>query len=250
MSDPIYRLVNVSKRYGEKVVLDGLDLELPRGKSLVVMGRSGSGKSVTLRLMDGLEKPDSGQILFDGEDIAPLPERELYPMRHRVAMLFQSGALFDSMNVYDNLAFQLRRHTDTGDEEIRQKVDRVLEMVELEGVEETMPSALSGGMRKRVALARSLIMSPEVVLFDEPTAGLDPLTAATIAKLIRNIQKRLEMSAMVVTHEIPLSRRVGDLVAFLEEGKVAFYGTWREADATPEGPFGTFLAANEVSDAA
>ncbi|MDX1643057.1 MAG: ATP-binding cassette domain-containing protein [Thermoanaerobaculia bacterium] len=250
MSDPIYRLVEVRKSYGDKVVLDGLDLELPRGKSLVIMGRSGSGKSVTLRLMDGLDKPDSGQIFFDGEDIAPLRERELYSMRHRVAMLFQSGALFDSMNVYDNLAFQLRRHTDAGPEEIRQRVDRALEMVELEDVDEKMPSALSGGMRKRVALARSLIINPEVVLFDEPTTGLDPLTSATIAKLIRNIQRRLEMSSVVVTHEIPLARRVGDLVAFLEDGEAAFVGTWEEADARPEGPFGRFLAANEVSDAA
>lgn len=250
MSEPIYRLVGVSKSYGDKRVLEDLSFDLPRGKSLVIMGRSGSGKSVSLRLMDGLEKPDGGQILFDGLDIAPLPERDLYPMRHRVAMLFQSGALFDSMDVYDNLAFQLRRHTDASDEEIGQKVARALEMVELEAVEDKMPSALSGGMRKRVALARSLIMSPEVVLFDEPTTGLDPLTAATIAQLIRNIQRRLEMTSVVVTHEIPLARRVGDLVAFIEEGRIAFIGPWSEADRHPDDAFSRFLAANEVSDAA
>jgi phospholipid/cholesterol/gamma-HCH transport system ATP-binding protein len=214
------------------------------------MGRSGSGKSVTLRLMDGLERPDEGSIVFDGTDIVSLPERDLYPMRHRVAMLFQGGALFDSMTVFDNLAFQLERHSSLGGEEIVEKVTRTLELVELEGAEEKMPSALSGGMRKRAALARSLIMDPEVVLFDEPTTGLDPVTSATIAQLIRSIQSRLQMTSVVVTHDVHLARRVGDLVAFLENGRFAFFGTWQEAADSGTRSLHEFLRANEESDAA
>jgi phospholipid/cholesterol/gamma-HCH transport system ATP-binding protein len=214
------------------------------------MGRSGSGKSVTLRLMDGLEQPDEGAILFDGTDIVPLREHELYPMRHRVAMLFQGGALFDSMTVFDNLAFPLRRHSDLGASEIAEKVTRTLALVELDGVEDKMPSALSGGMRKRAALARSLIMDPEVVLFDEPTTGLDPVTSATIAKLIRSIQSRLQMTSVVVTHDVPLARRVGDLVAFLENGRFEFLGTWQEAESGEASSLIEFLRANEESHAA
>lgn len=250
MPTPLYQLDRVTKTYGPRTVLDALSFELPPGCNLVVMGRSGSGKSVMLRLMDGLERPDSGAIVFDGTDIANLPERRLDPMRHRVAMLFQSGALFDSMTVLENLAFPLRRHTDDDDETIRDKVGTALELVGLEGVEEKMPSALSGGMRKRAALARSLILDPEVVLFDEPTTGLDPLTSATIAKLIRSIQERLKMTSVVVTHDIPLARRVGDLVAFLEAGRFRFFGNWKEADNSPDPIFRNFLAASETSHAA
>jgi phospholipid/cholesterol/gamma-HCH transport system ATP-binding protein len=247
---PIYRLCEVSKSYGDKKVLERLSFDVPAGRSLVVMGRSGSGKSVTLRLMDGLEKPDGGSILFDGADIVPLAERELHPMRLRVAMLFQGGALFDSMTVYENLAFPLERHSDLDRDAIGERVTRTLELVELEGVEDRMPAALSGGMRKRAALARSLIMEPEVVLFDEPTTGLDPLTSATIAHLIRNIQSRLRMTSVVVTHDLPLARRVGDLVAFLEGGTLEFFGPWKEADGCSSRSFREFLAANEESHAA
>ena len=247
---PLYRLRGVSKTYGRKTVLDDLSFDLPAGCSLVIMGRSGSGKSVTLRLMDGLERPDEGSILFDGTDIVPLPERALYPMRHRVAMLFQGGALFDSMTIFGNLAFPLQRHSSLDDDEIAEKVSRTLALVELEGIEGKMPSQLSGGMRKRAALARSLIMDPEVVLFDEPTTGLDPVTSMTIAQLMRSIQARLKMTSVVVTHDVPLARRVGDLVAFLENGRFVFFGTWEEAAGDGAGGLDEFLAAHEVSDAA
>lgn len=250
MSQPLYRLKRVSKRYGEKVVLNDLSFDLPAGSNLVIMGRSGSGKSVTLRLMNGLERPDSGSIQFDGEEITGLSERHLYPMRHRVAMLFQSGALFDSMTVFENLAFPLRRHTAAEAGEIEARVAAALELVELDGIQEKMPSALSGGMRKRAALARSLILEPEVVLFDEPTTGLDPVTSATIGQLIRSIQRRLEVSSVVVTHDVPLARRVGDLVAFLEDGRFRFLGTWEQANACPDPVFCAFLAANQESHAA
>ena len=250
MPQPIYRLIEVSKRYGDSLVLDRLSFDVPAGSSLVIMGRSGTGKSVTLRLMDGLEKPDRGQILFDGSDITPLRERELQEMRHRVAMLFQGGALFDSMTVSQNLAFPLERHTSFSRAEIEDKVEAALGLVELDDVGDRMPSALSGGMRKRAALARSLIMDPEVVLFDEPTTGLDPLTSSTIAHLIRSIQARLAMTSVVVTHDIPLARRVGDLIAFLEDGRFSFLGTWEEADACDDCAFSDFLAANQETHAA
>jgi phospholipid/cholesterol/gamma-HCH transport system ATP-binding protein len=250
VSQPIYRLSDVSKSYGPKLVLDGLSFDVPAGSSLVIMGRSGSGKSVTLRLMDGLERPDSGRIYFDDTEITHLPERDLRAMRLRVAMLFQSGALFDSMTIAENLSFPLLRHTEMDEESIDEKVARTLGLVELEGVEEKMPSALSGGMRKRAALARTLIMDPEVVLFDEPTTGLDPLTSATIGRLIRSIQKQIQMTSVVVTHDIALARRVGDLVAFIEGGDFVFMGTWEEADHCDVRIFCEFLAANRESHAA
>jgi phospholipid/cholesterol/gamma-HCH transport system ATP-binding protein len=247
---PLYRLERVTKRYGNKTVLDELSFELDAGCNLVVMGRSGSGKSVLLRLMDGLERPDSGKIIFDDQDISGLSERALDPMRHRVAMLFQSGALFDSMSVFDNLAFPLKRHTSLDYETIGAKVATALGMVELEGAEAKMPADLSGGMRKRAALARSLILDPEVMLFDEPTTGLDPVTSATIALLIRSIQQRLKMTSIVVTHDISLARRVGDLVAYLENGRFRFFGSWHEADTSADQVFRAFLSANEESHAA
>ena len=248
MSPSIYRLIDVSKSYGPKRVLHRVSFDLPVGRSLVIMGRSGSGKSVILRLMDGLEKPDEGSILFDGTDITPLRERDLDPMRHRVSMLFQGGALFDSMTVFENLAFPLRRHSSLSPGEVLEKVRRTLQMVELEGIEERMPSALSGGMRKRAALARSLIMDPEVVLFDEPTTGLDPVTSATIAALMRDIQRRLRMTSVVVTHDIKSTFTVADRIAFLHEGKVLFYGTPDEARSSREPRLQHFLAGGEKAD--
>ena len=250
MSPPLYQLQNLTKRYGPKVVLDQLSFDLPAGRNLVVMGRSGTGKSVLLRLLDGLERPDSGTLRFDGTEISTLPERELNHMRLRVAMLFQSGALFDSMTVSGNLAFPLERHTSLDAATIRDKVATTLAMVGLEGVENKMPAALSGGMRKRAALARAIILDPEVVLFDEPTTGLDPLTSATIARLIRSIQERLRMTSVVVTHDIPLARRVGDLMAYLEDGRFRFFGTWSQADESEDPILCDFLTANLETHAA
>jgi phospholipid/cholesterol/gamma-HCH transport system ATP-binding protein len=215
------------------------------------MGRSGTGKSVMLRLLNGLESPDSGRILFDGHDIAGLSEKELYPVRERVAMLFQSGALFDSMTVYENIAFPLREHTDLEEEAIAAKVAEKLDTVRLSGIEDKMPSDLSGGMRKRVALARSLALDPEAVLFDEPTTGLDPMTAATIADLILSARAKHGVTSVVVTHDLALARRIGDRVAFLENGAFRFTGSWEQADASADGVLRAFLAgSSEESDAA
>lgn len=249
--EPVFEVEGLTKSYGRLKVLDELSFVVERGECLVIMGRSGCGKSVTLRQLNGLEPPDSGRILFDGEDIAGLTEFELYPLRRRVAMLFQSGALFDSMTVEENIAFPLREHTDMTSEEVRAKVDEKLRMVRLPGIEAKMPADLSGGMRKRVALARSLALDPEVVLFDEPTSGLDPVTSATIAQLISDARGRLGVTSVVVTHDVPLARTIGDRVAFLDEGKFRFIGTWEEADACGDPLFEAFLSGrSETEDAA
>ena len=247
--EPVFVARDLRKRYGDKVILDGLDLEIGHGESLVILGRSGSGKSVTLRLLNGLEKPDSGQVFFDGVEISALEERDLFPIRRRMAMLFQSGALFDSMTVLENVGFPLRQHTSINDVEIAQRVAVKLALVGLEGIESKLPSALSGGMRKRVALARSLALDPEVVLFDEPTTGLDPITSATIAKLVRSNQRQLGGTFVVVTHDIALARRVGDRVAFLDGGRFRFLGTWEEADASDDRLLGCFLAGLDEEQA-
>jgi phospholipid/cholesterol/gamma-HCH transport system ATP-binding protein len=232
--------------------LAGIDVDIARGESLVILGRSGSGKSVMLRQLNGLEKPDAGQVLIDGVDITTLEEKALYPLRRRIAMLFQSGALFDSMDVYGNIAFPLREHTRMGEPEIAAAVARKLALVQLApSVARKMPSELSGGMRKRVALARSLALDPEVMLYDEPTTGLDPVTSAAIAALISRTQHQLGVTSIVVTHDLALARAVGDRIAFIDQGTFRFLGTWDEADASGDAELNRFLnGVAEVEDAA
>lgn len=248
MVEPIYEIRGLCKSYGSRPVLADLDFDVLRGESLVVLGRSGSGKSVMLRQLNGLERPDRGSIEFDGEEISHLRERDLYPLRRRVAMLFQGGALFDSMTVAENVAFPLREHTDLDDGEIADAVHEKLAKVGLRDIDSKLPSDLSGGMKKRVALARSMALDPEVVLFDEPTTGLDPMTSATIGNLIRATQRDLQATAVVVTHDIALARLVGDRIAFLDEGKFSFVGSWEEADRVSDPLLAGFLAGREESE--
>jgi phospholipid/cholesterol/gamma-HCH transport system ATP-binding protein len=248
MTEAIYTVRGLSKSYGERRVLRDLSFDIYRGECFVIMGRSGCGKSVTLRQLNGLEHPDSGSILFDGTDISELEERELYPLRRRVAMLFQGGALFDSMNAFDNVAFPLREHTELSAEEIAAQVREKLSMVRLGGVEDRMPAALSGGMKKRLALARSLALDPEVVLFDEPTTGLDPMTAATISHMILDIQDKLGVTPVVVTHDLQLAKKVGNRVAFLHRGDFRFLGGWGEAEASQDPRLIDFLEGREEEE--
>jgi phospholipid/cholesterol/gamma-HCH transport system ATP-binding protein len=246
--ETLYEIRGLTKRYGKKLVIDRLDFEIYRGECLVIMGRSGMGKSVTLRQLNGLEKPEGGSVVFDGIDLTRLEERELFPIRRRIAMLFQGGALFDSMNIFDNVAFPLREHTKLSEKEIGETVRHKLSLVQLKDVERKMPPDLSGGMKKRAALARSLALDPEVMLFDEPTTGLDPITSATIGKLINSIQKDLGVTSVVITHDVPLARRVGDRIALLADGKFRFVGDWAEAERSADPQLSDFLAGREEQE--
>jgi phospholipid/cholesterol/gamma-HCH transport system ATP-binding protein len=241
-NEPVFRVRGLRKSYGEKRVLDGVDFDVWPGECLVILGRSGTGKSVTLRQLNGLETPDAGSVVFHGTDLTGLSERELFPVRRHMAMLFQGGALFDSMTVYDNVAFPLREHDELEEDAIGAKVAEKLELVGLPGIESKMPSALSGGMRKRVALARSLAGEPEVVLFDEPTTGLDPMTSATIAHLIATAQKKARTTSVVVTHDLSLARAIASRLAFLDQGRFRFVGTWDEAQGSEDPLLRRFLA--------
>lgn len=241
----MFEVRGLVKSYGDKLVLGGLDFDVYRGECLVICGRSGSGKSVMLRQLNGLERPDAGSVVFDGINLCDLSEKELFPIRQRISMLFQGGALFDSMDVLGNIAFPLREHADLSEDEIRQTVADRLAMVHLSGIEDKMPADLSGGMKKRVALARSLALEPEAVLFDEPTTGLDPRTCATIGQLILKVQEELGVTSVVVTHDLTLARTVADRLAFLSECRFRFLGTWDEADATDDDQFRAFLEGRE-----
>ena len=251
MDETFVRFEDVHKSFGEKKVLSGISFDVHRGETMVVLGGSGSGKSVLIRHIIGLHRPDRGHVFVDGEDIVDYDEEELIPVRQKVAMLFQGGALFDSMNVLENVAYGLREHTDLVDDRIREIVRDKLAVVGLEDVEELMPAELSGGMKKRVALARSIAMDPRCILYDEPTTGLDPVTANTINEMIRDLQRRLQVTSVVVTHDIASAFLVGDRIAYLYEGRMHFVGTVDEAKVSREPRLRHFLSGGrEVSDAA
>jgi phospholipid/cholesterol/gamma-HCH transport system ATP-binding protein len=227
--EPFVEFRDVHKAYGAKQVLRGANLTVFRGEVMVILGGSGTGKSVTLRHMLGLEAPDEGRIIVEEEDITDLPEEELYRVRKKFGMLFQSGALFDSMNVFENIAFPLREHTDMSEEEIERAVREKLELVNLPSAEQLMPVDLSGGMRKRVGLARSIVLDPKMILYDEPTTGLDPITAQKINELIIDLQSKLNVTSVVVTHDIQSAFSVGDRIGFLNRGVFEWVGTMEQA---------------------
>ncbi len=222
------RLIDVHKSFGKQKVLDGLNLEIEDGKTTVIIGKSGGGKSVLLKHIIGLLKPDSGKVLIDDVDIAKLNDKELNEVRKKFGMLFQDAALFDSMNVGENVAFPLREHTKKKEDEIEEIVRERLKAVGLSGVENKMPSELSGGMRKRVGLARAVAMLPQIVLFDEPTTGLDPIMTEAINELIINTQKNFNLTCIVISHDIQSIFEVGHKIAMLYDGKIVEYGTPEE----------------------
>jgi phospholipid/cholesterol/gamma-HCH transport system ATP-binding protein len=229
------------KTLGGKEVLRGVDLEIVNGETCAIMGCSGSGKSVLIKHFIGLHKPTSGEVWVEGEDIALLPERKLGSLRKKLGMLFQSGALFDSMNVEENVAFPLREAGLKNPKEIRDRVAEALEMVNLAGEQKKMPEDLSGGMRKRVGLARTIVSKPACLLYDEPTTGLDPIATDSINHLIRRLQKRLAVTSVVVTHDMRTAFHTADRIAFLHEGRIYFHGVPAELRASQDEAIVNFI---------
>ncbi|MGE0815864.1 MAG: ABC transporter ATP-binding protein [Vicinamibacterales bacterium] len=221
---PAVELRHVSKAFGTRRVLDDVSLAVPRGRAVCILGRSGTGKSVMLKHIVGLVRPDEGRVLVEGEDLGGLTGQALSRVRTRIGLLFQNGALFDSFSVGENVAFPMRRHTRATDAEIRARAQHLLAEVRLERDYDTMPANLSGGMRKRAGLARALALDPAIVLADEPSAGLDPVTAAEIDRLLVDLNERRGTTLIVVTHNIPSARTIGDELVFLHEGRILAQG--------------------------
>lgn len=213
------------KGFGTQPILDGVNFQIEPGESVVIIGRSGGGKSVLIKQLIGLLKPDSGEVLIDGENIVPMDERQLLRVRQKFGMLFQGSALFDSMTVAENIAFPFRNRRELTAEEIAHKVSGALEMVDLPGTEHKKPSELSGGMKKRVGLARAIVYQPEIVLYDEPTTGLDPIVSDSIDQLIMRVRDQLKVTTVVVTHDMRSARRVGHRILMLHDKRIHASGT-------------------------
>lgn len=232
MKEPIIELENVHKSFDSKEVHKGVTLSIRKGENITVLGGSGSGKSVLLKEITGLIKPDVGEIFIESEDIVSMSEEELVHVRKKIGMLFQGAALFDSITVGDNIAYPLRENFKHPETEIREIVSRNLELVGLPGIEDKMPSDLSGGMKKRVGLARAMAMEPKILLYDEPTTGLDPPNISRINHLIRDMQQKFGLTGVIITHDVASAFEISDRVAFLHKGKIIFTGTVEEAKNT------------------
>ncbi len=237
---------DLKKSFGPQPILDGVTFRIEEGESLVIIGRSGGGKSVLLKHIIGLLQPDSGAVTIDGEDITHMDERNLIRVRSKFGMVFQGAALFDSMNVAENVAFAFRRERKFTEKEIAIKVAEALDMVELPGVEKKKPSELSGGMRKRVGLARAIIYHPRIVLYDEPTTGLDPIVSDSIDKLIMRVTDRMKVTTIVVTHDMRSARRVGHRIVMLHNKKIYVTGTPEDIFASADPVVQQFI--NGVAD--
>src|SRR6266700_4074246 len=231
----------LAKKIGQQEILRGVDLEIRTGATLAIIGRSGGGKSVLLKHLVGLMAPDAGEIWIDGQNIIGMNERQLGAIRKKLGMLFQGGALFDSMTVDENIAFPLREAGERDPKVLRAKVEEMLEVIEMEGQQDKMPESLSGGMKKRVGLARSIIRRHSCVLYDEPTSGLDPVVADSINRLIRRLQHRFGMTSIVVTHDMKSAFDVADRIAYLHEGRIYFYGTPDELQQSRDSLIQDFL---------
>jgi phospholipid/cholesterol/gamma-HCH transport system ATP-binding protein len=252
--DVLIRFSRVDKSFGPKVIYAGLSLDIRRGETITIMGASGAGKSVMLKMLIGLIAVDSGTILFDGLDITKMHERGLHDVRRRIAYLFQGAALFDSLSVGENVAYGLREQfwNRMTEEEIQQRVSQSLELVGLPGIESMRPSDLSGGMKKRVGLARTLALQPEVILYDEPTTGLDPINTARINHLINGIKRALKPTSIVVTHDMGTAFHVSDRLAMIGKGRILLVGTKEDFKETRNEYVRDFIQGNapETEDVA
>ena len=259
-SDTLVELRDVRFGYGERVILDGISLTVPRGKVTALMGASGGGKTTVLRLIGGQYRAQSGNLTFEGQEVGSMNQAELYTMRRRMGMLFQFGALFTDLSVFDNVAFPLREHTDLSESMIRDIVLMKLQAVGLRGARDLMPSEVSGGMARRVALARAMALDPQLVMYDEPFAGLDPISLGTAARLIRQLNDTLGLTSVIVSHDLDETFHIADQVIVLANGKIAAQGTPSEVrsssdplvhqfvSAAPEGPVRFHYPGSSVMD--
>lgn len=238
-------VIDLHKSFGEYKVHKGIDLKIVKNAITYIIGPSGTGKSVLLKQMMGLLKPDKGKVIVLGEDLSTLNKKELLNIRKKFGMLFQNAALFDSMNVYENVAFPLREHTKLREKEIREIVLEKLRLVGLTNVEYKMPSELSGGMRKRVGLARAIALEPEIILYDEPTTGLDPIMTDVVDNLIYETQKKLNITSIVISHDIESTFKIADYIAMIYDGKIVMYGTPEEFKKTDNPYVRQFLSGSK-----
>src|SRR6266487_3390243 len=245
-SSPYIRFCDVSKAFGENRVLDDVSFEVNPGETVCILGRSGVGKSVSLQHILGFLKPDSGRITVAAEDITDYPEEELERIRKKVTMVFQNGALFDSLSVGENVAFPLRERGDLEEGQIYEIVDHLLERVNVAEYRDQLPSDLSTGMKRSVAIARALAAQPEAILYDEPTTQVDPLTAHLLGDLIKKLKYEMKLTSIVVTHDMALARKVGDRIVFLHEGQVVFFGTPAEMEQSQLEIVREFLALDSL----
>ncbi len=245
---PILEFRRITKGFGGPPVLDAINLSVNRGDTTVVLGPSGAGKSVMLKLMIGLLRPDAGEVRFDGDRVDDLPERQLGPFRRRIGFLFQHGALFDSMTVLENVAFPLREHTDLDAPARRARVRETLALLGVDELIDRLPAALSGGQQKRVALARSVVLRPECMLYDEPTTGLDPIRSDVVARLIHMLRRELQPTSVVVTHDIALAFKVADHMVLLRRGRIHLAGAPAVFETSEDPVVRSFLDGRATAD--
>jgi phospholipid/cholesterol/gamma-HCH transport system ATP-binding protein len=244
----LIQLIDVHKSFGSKRVLNGFTLDVQEGETMVIIGYSGTGKSVAIKHMVGLLEPDAGRVIVDGQDVPLLPRRELYRLRAKIGYVFQFAALFDSMSIGENVAMGLRKQGELTEREIAGRVEEALLLVDLPGVENKFPAELSGGMRKRVGIARSIALRPKYILYDEPTTGLDPVTSAVIDQLMVRMRKKLNVTGVVITHDMRSAYTVGTRIAMLYEGRTRFEGTIAEIQQTTDPIVRQFIEGKPTLD--
>jgi phospholipid/cholesterol/gamma-HCH transport system ATP-binding protein len=247
MKQLLIEIKSLHKSYGALQVLNGVNLGIQRGETITIVGGSGTGKSVLLKLIAGLEKPDQGELVIEQKNIVPLSEQELVPLRKKIGMLFQGAALFDSLSAGENVAYPIREHFHYPEDKIRRIIREKLSLVGLEGIEEKMPAELSGGMKKRVGLARAIAIDPEIILYDEPTTGLDPANTERINQLIVELQRILQVTSIVVTHDLDSAYTITDRLALLHKGRIVMVGTQKAFRASPIQEVQDFIAKKIVA---